>query len=168
MEVAGSSEMSVSTYQCIRYQNRKDCHQKYIHREILTTYHASISSDGDTGSRTDRHAFYVRDVFIALLSRPTPDNETKLEVPWLHDPLLLSCLLLILYTSSLKCILWRSPYAFLRAFTAWLMTIPFFLCNEWCYNSYRVNDIDDQLLLLVMDGGKNLSFPFYFPMPKVS
>jgi len=107
MEVAGSFEMSVSTYQCIRYQNRKDCHQQNIHREILTTYHASISSDGDTGSRTYRHDFYVRRVFIVLLSRPTPDNETKLEVPWLHDPLSLSCLLLILYTSSLKYILWH-------------------------------------------------------------
>jgi len=159
--------MSVSTYQCIRYKNRKGCRQQYIHNEILTTYHASISSDGDTGSRKDRHAFYVRSVFIALLSRPTPDNETKLEVPWLHDPLSLSCLLLALYTSSLKCILWRLPYAVLRAFTAWLMTIPFLLCNEWCYNSYQVNDIDDHLLLLVMDYGKNLFFPFYFPMPRV-
>jgi hypothetical protein len=107
MEEAGSSEMSVSTYRCIRYQNRKDRHQQNIHREILTTYLVSISSDGDTGSGTDRHDFYVRRVFIVLLRRPTPDNETKLEVPWLHDPLSLSCLLLILYTRSLKYILWH-------------------------------------------------------------
>lgn len=107
MEVAGTSEMSVSTYQCIRYQNRKGCHQQNIHREILTTYHASVSSDGATGSRTDRYVFCVRRVFIALLSRPTPDNETKLEVPWLHDSRSLSCFLLILYTSSLKYILWH-------------------------------------------------------------
>jgi len=131
MEVAGSSEMLVSTYQCIRYQNRKDCHQQYIHHEILTTYHVSVSSNGDTGSRADRHDFYVRRVFIALLSRPTPDNETKLEVPWLHDPLSLSCLLLILYTSSLKCILWH------------VHRMPFWgrLPHDWWpFRSYAMND----------------------------
>ena len=107
MKVAGSSEMSVSTYQCIRYQNRKGSHRQNIHREILTTYHASKSPCGDTGSRSDRHDLCVRRFIIALLSRLAPDNETKPEVPWLHDPLSLSCRLLILYSSSLKYILWH-------------------------------------------------------------
>jgi hypothetical protein len=132
MEVAGSYEMSVSTYQSIRYQNRKGCHQQSIHCEILTTYQASISSDGDTGSRTDRHDFYVIRVFIALLSRPTPDNETKVEVPWLPDPPSLSCLLLILYSSSLEYILWhvhRMPF--------W-ERLP---CEWWPFRfCYAVND----------------------------